>query len=109
MKAVDRKERNYYNDTDIGRMREPLLSQGKICRERRGGMEHPIKAAVIDGQGGGVGRALAERIRAEFPGIHIRALGTDAQAASAMIKAGADDGATGENASSTMRDGRRSS
>ena len=57
-----------------------------------------MKVAVIDGQGGGVGRALVERVRAEFPDIHIRALGTNAQATAAMMKAGANDGATGENA-----------
>ena len=32
-----------------------------------------MKVAVIDGQGGGVGRALVGRVRAEFPDIHIRA------------------------------------
>ena len=57
-----------------------------------------MKVAVIDGQGGGVGRALVERVRAEFPDIHIRALGTNVQATSAMMKAGASDGATCENA-----------
>ena len=57
-----------------------------------------MKVAVIDGQGGGVGRALVERVRAELPDIHIRALGTNAQATAAMMKAGANDGATGENA-----------
>ena len=57
-----------------------------------------MKVAVIDGQGGGVGRALVERVRAEFPDIHIRALGTNVQATAAMMKAGANDGATGENA-----------
>jgi hypothetical protein len=54
--------------------------------------------AVIDGQGGGMGRSLTERLRSEFPGAHIRALGTNALATSAMLRAGADDGATGENA-----------
>ena len=54
-----------------------------------------MKVAVIDGQGGGVGRALVERVRAEFPDIHIRALGTNVQATAAMMKAGANDGATG--------------
>ena len=57
-----------------------------------------MKVAVIDGQGGGVGRALVERVRAEFPDIHIRALGTNVQATAAMMKAGANAGATGENA-----------
>lgn len=66
--------------------------------ERREKKKHPIKVAVIDGQGGGVGKALIERIKVEFPDIHVRALGTNVQATAAMIRAGANDGATGENA-----------
>ena len=54
--------------------------------------------AVIDGQGGGMGRALVEQIKREYPGVLIRALGTNAIATAAMMKAGAHDGATGENA-----------
>lgn len=57
-----------------------------------------IQIAVIDGQGGGMGRALVEQIKKAYPDIHVRALGTNAVATSAMLKAGADDGATGENA-----------
>lgn len=57
-----------------------------------------IVVAVIDGQGGGVGRALVEQIKKAFPSLHVRALGTNALATSAMMKGGADDGATGENA-----------
>ncbi len=57
-----------------------------------------IRVLVIDGQGGGVGRALVERIKAECPGLRVRALGTNTQATLAMLKGGADDGATGENA-----------
>ena len=53
--------------------------------------------AVIDGQGGGMGRALVEQIRREYPGVLIRALGTNAIATAAMMKAGASYGATGEN------------
>ena len=57
-----------------------------------------IRVAVIDGQGGGVGKALIELFKKARPDINIRALGTNAAATSAMLKAGADDGATGENA-----------
>lgn len=57
-----------------------------------------IMVAVIDGQGGGVGRALTERIRKSYPELQIRALGTNTLATSAMLKSGANDGATGENA-----------
>ena len=52
----------------------------------------------MDGQGGGIGRALAETIRAAHPELRLRALGTNALATAAMLKAGADQGATGENA-----------
>ncbi len=57
-----------------------------------------IIVAVIDGQGGGVGRALVEQIKRAYPSLYVRALGTNALATAAMLKGGADDGATGENA-----------
>ena len=57
-----------------------------------------ILIAVIDGQGGGMGRALVEMAKRTVPDLHVRALGTNALATGAMLKAGADDGATGENA-----------
>lgn len=53
---------------------------------------------VVDGQGGGVGRSLVERLRERFPQLHIRAVGTNSTASAAMLKAGADEAATGENA-----------
>lgn len=58
-----------------------------------------MKIAVIDGQGGGVGKALISSLRERYGNkITILALGTNALATSAMIKTGADEGATGENA-----------
>lgn len=55
--------------------------------------------AVIDGQGGGIGSSLIEVIRRELGNsIEILALGTNALATAAMLKAGANQGATGENA-----------
>ena len=56
-----------------------------------------MRVIVVDGQGGGMGRALVEQIKREYPGVLIRALGTNAIATAAMMKAGADRGATGEN------------
>lgn len=53
---------------------------------------------VIDGQGGGIGKSIVEQLKKQLPHIFIRALGTNSLATSRMIKAGADDGATGENA-----------
>ncbi|MDR1949721.1 MAG: DUF3842 family protein [Spirochaetaceae bacterium] len=54
---------------------------------------------VIDGMGGGVGAQLIIKIR-ESCGrdLEIIALGTNAIATERMVKAGADRGATGENA-----------
>ena len=52
---------------------------------------------VIDGKGGGVGSALIARLKG-LPGIRLLALGANSLATSAMLRAGAQDGATGENA-----------
>lgn len=57
-----------------------------------------MKIAVVDGQGGGIGKAIVEKLRKALPDCEITALGTNALATSAMLKAGAQDGATGENA-----------
>lgn len=53
---------------------------------------------VIDAQGGGIGKQVIAAIRKEFTGIMITAVGTNSIATAAMLKAGADNGATGENA-----------
>ncbi len=53
---------------------------------------------IIDGQGGGIGKQLVSAIKAKFPADHITAVGTNSTATSAMLKAGAGDAATGENA-----------
>lgn len=58
-----------------------------------------MRIAVVDGQGGGMGKFIIEKIRKEFKEqIEILALGTNALATSSMLKAGANEGATGENA-----------
>lgn len=54
--------------------------------------------AVIDGQGGGIGKALIEKIKGiEKHNFKIIALGTNTLATANMLKAGANEGATGEN------------
>ena len=58
-----------------------------------------MKVCVIDGQGGGIGSVLIKAIRAEFGQVvEIIALGTNAAATTQMMKAGANKGASGENA-----------
>ena len=53
---------------------------------------------IIDGQGGGIGKQLVSAIKVRFPTYRITAIGTNSAATSAMLKAGADEAATGENA-----------
>lgn len=54
---------------------------------------------VVDGQGGGIGAAVIKRLREVFGHeTLIYALGTNSVATSRMMKAGANKGATGENA-----------
>mgnify|MGYP002511180013 FL=1 len=56
-----------------------------------------MKIMVMDGQGGRMGKSVVEQIRARFPEDEILAIGTNSIATAAMLKAGADAGATGEN------------
>lgn len=56
-----------------------------------------MKILVIDGQGGKMGRTIVEQLKNSLPDFKITALGTNSIATSAMLKAGADFGATGEN------------
>ena len=58
-----------------------------------------MKVAVVDGQGGGIGRIIVEKLRQEMrDDCHIIGLGTNAVATSLMLRAGANEGASGENA-----------
>lgn len=52
---------------------------------------------VIDGQGGKLGVALVSMIKSRYENVEIMAVGTNTIATSAMLKAGATYGATGEN------------
>lgn len=53
---------------------------------------------IIDAQGGGIGKQLVSSIKESFPNFEITAVGTNSAASAAMLKAGADHVATGENA-----------
>ena len=56
-----------------------------------------MKILIIDGQGGGLGRQLVSAVRERYPEIEILAVGTNSAATNAMLRAGADQAATGEN------------
>jgi hypothetical protein len=56
-----------------------------------------LKVVIIDGQGGKMGQMIIERIKSAGLRCELIAIGTNSIATSAMIKAGADAGATGEN------------
>ncbi len=57
-----------------------------------------MRILIIDGQGGRIGRQLIEAIAEKYPDHHVTAIGTNSIATSAMLKSGAKDAATGENA-----------
>ena len=56
-----------------------------------------MKITIIDGQGGKMGKSVIEQLKKQFPQQQLLALGTNGIATAAMLKAGADQGATGEN------------
>lgn len=58
-----------------------------------------FRIAVIDGQGGAIGSTLIKKImESHGKDVEVWALGTNAIATTQMLKAGANRGATGENA-----------
>lgn len=56
-----------------------------------------MNVTIIDGQGGQLGAQLVKEITRQFCDISITAIGTNAVATAAMLKAGASQAATGEN------------
>jgi hypothetical protein len=59
----------------------------------------PKRICVIDGQGGGIGATLIKYLKGAFgENVELIALGTNAIATAQMLKAGANKGASGENA-----------
>lgn len=57
-----------------------------------------MNVLIIDAQGGGIGKQLVSIIKKSRPELEITAVGTNSIATAAMLKAGADHSATGENA-----------
>lgn len=57
-----------------------------------------MKILIIDAQGGGIGKQVVSALKNRFPENEITAVGTNSAATTAMLRAGADHGATGENA-----------
>ncbi len=53
---------------------------------------------IVDAQGGGIGRQLVAALKQNIPQSVVTAVGTNSAATAAMLKAGADNAATGENA-----------
>jgi hypothetical protein len=61
--------------------------------------EATLRICIIDGQGGGIGSVIIRRLKEEFgERVQVLALGSNAIATAQMMKAGANRGATGENA-----------
>ena len=60
-------------------------------------MKKSMNVLVIDGQGGQIGSILIKEIRKQYPQLQITAVGTNTAATATMLKAGAAQGATGEN------------
>lgn len=56
-----------------------------------------MKVLIIDGQGGGLGRQLVTAVKEAHPDIEVLAVGTNSAATNVMLRAGADQAATGEN------------
>ncbi len=56
-----------------------------------------MKILIIDGQGGQLGSQLIKAITGRYPDADLTAIGTNATATTAMVKAGAKQAATGEN------------
>ncbi|NLT40269.1 MAG: DUF3842 family protein [Clostridiales bacterium] len=56
-----------------------------------------MNIVIIDGQGGQLGAQLVKEITARCQNVDLTAIGTNAVATAAMLKAGAKNVATGEN------------
>lgn len=88
--------------TKAGAEKERPCFRGFFMRQIFGKREalHLLKRiCVIDGQGGGIGAVLVRYLKEAFgERVELIALGTNSIAVSNMLKAGANKGASGENA-----------
>jgi NAD(P)-dependent dehydrogenase (short-subunit alcohol dehydrogenase family) len=85
MNRSDRRKKAFQADS------WPLSSSGQEASMK--------KICVIDGQGGGIGAALIKHLKETYgETVELIALGTNAIATAQMLKAGANRGASGENA-----------
>lgn len=57
-----------------------------------------MQVLILDAQGGGVGKLLVEGLKRALPEQELTVVGANALATAAMLRAGAEHGATGENA-----------
>ena len=57
-----------------------------------------MEILVVDGQGGRIGQQLVRTILARFPDVAVHGVGTNSMATAALLKGGAVQAATGENA-----------
>jgi hypothetical protein len=75
------------------------LSRHLILTILFGRIKQMKRLCVIDGQGGGIGATLIKCLKESFgESVELIGLGTNAIASAQMLKAGANRGASGENA-----------
>ena len=60
-------------------------------------MDKKVQVLIVDAQGGGIGKQLITAVKQAVPAVEITAVGANSAATAAMMKAGADHAATGEN------------
>lgn len=60
-------------------------------------MDKKVQILIVDAQGGGIGKQLITAVKQAVPAVEITAVGANSAATAAMMKAGADHAATGEN------------
>lgn len=80
-------------ETLLGRKSFLVVIFEKRCKE----IVRNMNILIVDGQGGQLGAQLIKEITARYPEVQITAVGTNATATAAMLKAGAKKAATGEN------------